>query len=183
MDETVLDITEAQFKIPLIIPDKAFVYRQVYKTQLDKVGRFPKAKHFMPDSDGLSTLWNEFATVKEVYHIIGISYKINKTVYKNPLEFSVFAFPIVFLKGIEGINEILHSPVFCGNPAPVGNPNNYAHASVCYGEDEQIRLNLSDYCSNKFDTAHCPIDFQTIESEVEALRLRLNNTKYHCCKK
>lgn len=181
MDE-ILGITQKQFAEPLPIPPESFVLRQANKTILDKEGRYPKAKHFIPDEDGLSVHWDNFITVEEVFHIIGLSYKFAKEEFKDPCQFHIFKFPVHFLLLIEGIAQVIHSPVFNGNPAPVGMPNNYAHSSICYGQDEEIRLKLSAYCNEEHEVAYCKVqDFELLEKEVEALRLRLNETKYHRC--
>ncbi|MEJ7684665.1 MAG: hypothetical protein WKG06_43820 [Segetibacter sp.] len=177
-------MTEQEFKNPLSIPNDAFVYRQVNLAHLkhelgNRKKRFPKESHFKPDADGLSVHWNRFIDVKGIYHIIGISFKPETTEFKDYRTFRVFSFPINFLKEVDGINSIIHSPVFNGNPAPVGFPNNYAHSSILYPDDEEIRIKLSTYCNEKYAECFCPTDLNLLDIEINPLRERLNQTEYH----
>lgn len=178
-------MTEEEFLKPLPITNEDHVYRQVHwsalqKSDSNKKKKFPNASHFTPDADGLSVNLAKLITLNGVYHIIGISFKPNTTEFKSYKDFKVFRFSFSFLRSIENIKSVLHSPVLNGNPAPVGNPNNYAHASVLYGEDdEDVRLKLSTYCDSNYEQALCTADFTSIDKEVAELRERLNDTPYH----
>jgi hypothetical protein len=169
-----------EYQYPLPIPDEDEVFRQVHKTKLDKeTDRFPKESNFIPDSDGLSVYWNAYCTITNIYEYIGISYRHKKTDYKNPKDFFLFKFLVGFIRKIDGVLDVKHSPVYNGNPSPIGFPNNFAHASIIYSDDVEIRLKLADYCNQNYDTSFCPVDFQYLEKEIIALRERLNDTPYH----
>lgn len=176
-------MTKKQFLTPLSILDDHSVFRQVPIQDLypkeDHPQKYPKPSHFKPHSDGLSVYWNQHIDAERVYNIIGLSYRTNKTEYKDPIKFLVFLIPVAHLRSIEGITEVSHTPHYSGDPAPVGSPNIYAHASIVFLDDEEIRLNLSDYCRNNHASCHCKVHFPTIESNVNELRQRLDNTIYH----
>lgn len=176
-------MTEAEFLTPLSILSENGVYRQAHLNQMDKNAspnrKFPKPAHFSPDPDGLSVHWDRFIQPHGVYHVIGLSYRFGKTEYKNPRDFRLFHFPVGWLRQLEGLVDVVHSPVFHGNPAPVGSPNNYAHASLIYPDDEEIRLKLSNYCQSNFDGCYRPVDFELLDSELNELRARLDQTSYH----
>jgi hypothetical protein len=184
MDE-VSQITEEQYLVPLPIPDETEVLRHVHLNELDKESkRFPKASHFKlregePD---LSVNWGELTSIEEAYYILGITYNL-KGKYKDIKQFKLFKFPVVFLRNIPGLEKVIHSPVFNGNPAPIGKPNNYAHASVFYPDDEEIRIKLSNYCNEAHVGSYCPVDYFHLEEVVADLKEKLNSTKYHVCKK
>ena len=173
-----------EFLKPLDILADDAVYRQAHFSQLiyppgNKHKRFPKASHFKPDEDGLSVNLCRLITVNGVYHIIGLTYRINKEEFKDPANFKLFTIQTSIITAIDGVVSIIHSPVFKGNPAPIGSPNNYAHTSLIYPDDEEIRLKLSDYCQQDFMHSYCTVDFEIIEKEVSALRERLDDTPYH----
>lgn len=176
--------TPEQFLQPLYIPNEDLVYRQAHITRLskfpnDKKKRFPDESHFKPDPDGLSVNWNGQCTVKGIYEVIGISFKHETSIYKNYREFRLFGLPVGFVRSVEGINDVVHSPVFNGNPAAIGSPNNYAHASILYPDDEEIRVKLSDFCRENYDQIYCTIDFDLLDPIINELRERLDNTPYH----
>ena len=177
-------MTPDEFQISLIINDDDSVYRQAHvsrliKTESSKKRRHPSESHFKPDPDGLSVHWNKHITVSGVFHIIGLSYKIGKGEYKDFKCFEVFSIPVEYIRSLEGVQAVVHSPVFNGDPAPIGSPNNYAHTSLIYPDDEEIRLKLSDYCQFDYDNSYCPADFTILDEEINELRKRLNDTIYH----
>jgi hypothetical protein len=183
LDE-IFDMTKDEFLAPLPITNDDVVYRQAHMTHLkylpgDKNSRFPKESHFKPDADGLSVNCCRLIPLNGVYHVIGLTYKFNTTHYKDPRQFQVFSLPVEFIRAIENVSDVVHSPVFHGDPAPIGSPNNYAHTSLLYPDDEEIRLKLSDYCQHNHNISFCPVDFSSIDIEVGALRIRLDDTEYH----
>lgn len=176
--------TPEEFLTVLPIPDTDLVYRQghlikLIKIQGDKKKRFPDETNFVPDPDGLSLHWSAYSTPEYVFKHIGISYKFNSTTYKTYSEFRVFSIPVALFRSLDGV-RVEHTPVYNGNPAPLGVPNNYAHASALYSaEDVEIRLKLSDYCRENYDKSHCSIDFKLLDPIIEDLRERLDQTNYH----
>lgn len=183
MDE-IFGLTEAEFILSLPVPNDSNVYRQVHKNDLDKQSRrFPQAKHFKLKKDelDLSVNWATYVTIDEVFYLIGLSHNA-KGNFKDVRMYEVFKFPVDFLRKLEGIEKVVHSPVLNGNPAPVGRPNIYAHTSVFYPDDEEVRKKLSNYCNDDYKNSYCSINIELIEPIIEKLRERLNNTKYHRCK-
>jgi hypothetical protein len=177
-------MTEQEFVTLLPIPDTDFLYRQVHDQDLKQIpgveaGRFPKERHFIPNEDGLSMHWHQYVSPEGVYHIIGLSFRGTTTTFKDPAKFKIVSIPVAVLRSIEQVSAVEHSPVFNGNPAAVGSPNNYAHSSVKFPNDEEIRLKLSDYCRDNHTNCFQQVDMQLIEREVQDLRSRLNNTLYH----
>lgn len=188
MDE-VLEITEEQFTVALAIPNEDFVYRQVPLTELDKESaRFPLPANFtIKYSRGekeLSVSWSAHTSVQQVFEVIGLSANM-KGEFKDIKRYKVFSLPVHFLRDVEGIEKVVHSPVFNGNPAPIGSPNIYAHASIFFPESEQveIRKKLSTYCQQNYGASYCEVDIASLEARVEALKARADNTRYHRCLK
>lgn len=185
MDEIFsLIYTEADFANPLEIADEDFVYRQVHRNDFDKESRrFPKANHFKLriGEEELSVNWDKLITVSEIYHLIGISHNA-KGFFKDIRQFEVFRFPVSFLRDLENIQKVQHTPRLTGNPAPEGQPNNIAHASVYYPDDEEVRVKLSNYCNEQYDDSFCKTDITLLEPVVEELRQRLYESKYYRCK-
>lgn len=177
-------MTEQSFLTSLQISGNDAVYRQAHASILskmpsDKKKRFPNEAHFKPDSDGLSVNWSRYLSPEEVYHLIGLSFKLGTTDFKDYKAFKIFKLPVEIIRSIEGIEDVVHTPVLNGNPAPIGSPNNYAHASIIYQDDEEIRLKLSDYCQFLYDDSYIPIDIPLLEIEINELRGRLDDTRYH----
>ena len=176
--------TQAQFLTSIPVYETDLVYRQIplnhlVKSASDKKKRFPNEAHFAPHADGLSVHWNAYCTVESIFKLIGISHKYGSLDFKNPREYRLFSIPVIFLRSLDNV-KVEHSPVFNGNPAPIGTPNNYAHASVIYGiEEVEIRIKLRDYCSENYNISHSPIDFALLDPEIDELRSRLDNTPYH----
>ena len=177
-------MTVAEFKAPLPIANEDAVFRQAHTSQLgvmkeDKNKRFPKPSHFKPDPDGLSVHWDRFIDVEGVFTIIGLSYRTGTTEYKDPKMFCVFSFPVGFVRAVEGVEDVIHTPFFNGDPASVGCPNNYSHSSILYPDDEEIRLKLSDYCRSNYEGCICTANFEMLEKAIAELRERLDETPFH----
>ncbi|MGN7722273.1 hypothetical protein [Chitinophaga sp. 22620] len=161
-----------------VITNECFVYRQAHIDKL-KNKRIPSESHFIPDSDGLSVYWNRHCTVNEIYILIGLSYRHKKTEYKNHEHFKVFKLNAGMLRSINGVQDVLHTPIINGNPAPLGQPNNYSHSSVIYENDEEIRMKICDFISENYDECYCDFEPSSLNDQIAALRERLDNTEYH----
>jgi hypothetical protein len=172
-------MTEAEFLTSLEINDGAFLYRQAHNNSLIKGERYPNASLFSHDPTGLSTNWNELATPEHAYHIIGLSYRFGKAEFKNCRQFSMFKIPVTLLKEIEAITKIHHTPVLNGNPAAVGTPNIYCHASIVYEDDTEVRLKVSDYCKENIDVCECLVDMDKVEQDILELRKQGDNNAFH----
>jgi hypothetical protein len=164
------------------IPDEDHVYRHCHYTDVikEKRLRFPNEAHFKPYSDGLSVNWDKKISLKQVFILLGLTHKPNQNVdFKDYKQFQVFKFPIKLLRGIPGIESVEHDPVFLGNPSPKGKPNNPAHTLVKYPDDEEIRMTLSDYSRENSTETYCPFDVNSLNAEIEELRLRLPDVPYN----
>jgi hypothetical protein len=188
MDD-ILEITENQFVIALAIPDEDEVYRQVPLTELDNDGaRFPRPDHFTikykRGEKDLSVNWSIHTSVEHTYCVIGLTNNY-KGEYKDPTKYKLFSIPVAFLRSIKGIEQVLHTPSFNGNPADLGNPNNYSHASIYFPIEEQqeIRKKLSTYCNQNYDASFKQVDYAIICPIIEKLKERKQSTKYHQCMK
>lgn len=188
MDE-VLEITESQFVVSLPIPNEDEVYRQVPLTELDnEEGRFPKPNHFTIKYDRgekeLSVNWSMHTSIEHAYCVIGLTNDF-KGEYKDPKRYKLFSLPVAFLRNIKGIQKVMHSPVFNGNPAKIGRPNNFAHASIYFPKEEQeeIRRKLSTYCNQNYNDSFKQVDYNIVCPIIEQLKERKQKTKFHQCLK
>ena len=166
MDEK-LEITESQFTVPLPIPDEENVYRQVKYDKGEKE---------------LSVNLASLCSVEEAYYIIRLSHDF-KDDFKDIKKYKLFSIPIHIIRSIKEIEKVLHTPVFSGNPADIGKPNIYSHASIYFSKEEQVevRKKLSTYCNQNFSDSYKEVDYLKISPIIESLRERKQNTKYHRC--
>jgi len=160
------------------------LYRHVHYSHRPKYQgkrRHPNESHFIlkDGEDGLSFNWNKYAKEKRGLIVIGL--KIGNNGSFIPIsDYSYFKFPVSFLYSIVGVYEIVHNPIFNGDPSEVGSPNNKSHSLVVFDRDDlSVRVNLSDYCNEHYESAKCDTDLAEIASRLNELRDRLNNTPYH----
>lgn len=164
------------------IPGEDHVYRHCHFSAVtrEKKLRFPNEAHFKPDPDGLSVNWDKRIAIKQIYILLGLSYKNQETdIFKDHKQFQVFKYPVDVLRGIPGIESVEHDPIYFGNPSPMGKPNNPAHALVKYPDDEEIRLVLSDYARENNAESYCPFDVNSLNAEIEELKSRLPDVPYN----
>ena len=166
-----------------VIPDDSHVYRQVLPHER-KVGnkkrRFPSEYHFelRIREKGLSVHWDKYITVEKIYLLLSLTNNSNKK-FLNHTAFKVFRYPVKFLRSIEKIEDVVHTPNFYGDPSPIGKPNNRAHADVLYQNDMEIFVKLRDYCDEEYDYAHCKFDVNSINEKVEELKSLFNDNEFH----
>ena len=164
------------------IPDDSFLYRQAHilsnTHQVDNK-RIPNESHFSPDEDGLSVYWDKYANEQFIYCYIALSYKFKSDKFKDYRAYKIYKFPTEIFRKIQDVSDVLHSPVYYGNPAPVGFPNNKSHSLVIYPNDVEIRLKLTDYVKEFYSEAHCEYDVKLLDKEISNLRERLNDTPFH----
>lgn len=165
-----------------IIPDNAFVYRQILPHEWIglKKRRFPSESHFelRPDEEGLSVNWDKYITVENNYILIALT-KNSKDKFQNHTAYKIFRYPTELFRNIEGIEDLIHKPVFNGNPAPIGKPNNQSHSEAIYVNDPEILLKLSDYCNVEHETSFCKFNVNSINDRVKELKAMLNDTPFH----
>jgi len=167
-----------------VIPDDAHVYRQVLPHERERVGkkrrRFPSEHHFelRPDEKGLSVHWDKYITVRNIYLLLSLTHNL-KGNFLNHTAFKVFRYPVKFLRNIQKIEDVIHTPNFYGNPSPIGKPNNRAHADVVYENDMEVFVKLRDYCDEEYEYAHCEFDVNSINDKVEELKNLLNDNEFH----
>lgn len=133
------------------IPNGNWLYRQVpsMSKYFDEVDgkRFPNEANFHCDETGLSLHWERYADVKWIYLFLSLC-KNAKGNYRDYRSFQIFRLPAGVIRSTEGVESVVHSPLYWGNPAPDGTPNNRAHASAFYPDDVEIRLKLRDWVGN-----------------------------------
>lgn len=140
-----------------IIPDIDFVLRQVPVTQTAPSGRrVPNEAAFKlrPRENGLSVNWEKYLDVKGNYILLGLTFN-NKNTFNEYTSFKIFRLEVGYIRSISGVTDVLHDPVFRGEPTLVGQPNNRAHSLIICDDDEEIRMKLSDYCRENFDISDC----------------------------
>ncbi len=149
----------------------------------NKKRKFPGPDHFAlrPDEEALSFNWCDYMTPQQHFMWLGLTYKKDQPAYLQPAAFKLFQYPVAVLRQMTGIQKIEHDPVYNGYPAPIGAPNNPAHALVCLDEanDEEVRLKLSLWVNDHYDTSAISWDIDSLETELQALRARGNATCYH----
>ncbi len=168
-----------------VIPDNGNVFRRVPTTPSHTIKtegrRCPNESHFIlkEGEEGLSVNWDKYITLKGNFILQALTYKHNQQVYCEYTGYIIFSFPIKELRRMEGIKDVFHRPVYNGNPANAGSPNNRSHSEIEYSNNLQARMDLVDYCNSNFDTSFCDIKVAEIKDEIEQLRKRLNDTPYH----
>jgi len=120
-------------------------------------------------------------TPQQHFMWLGLTYNKDQSAYLQPAAFKLFQYPVAVLRQMTGIQKIEHDPRCNGQPAPIGAPNNPAHASVYLDEpnDEEVRLKISEWVNEHYDASAISWDIEVLESELQALRDRGNATCYH----
>jgi hypothetical protein len=161
------------------IPDIDFVLRQVPVINTGPSGRrVPNETAFKlrPGENGLSVNWEKYLDIKHNYILLGITFnKINTFI--DYTAFKIFRLEVGYIRSISGVTDVLHDPVFRGDPSPVGQPNNQAHSLIICNDDEEVRIKLADYCRQNFDISDCKFNISSLRTEIEKLRQRLNETR------
>ena len=160
------------------IPDIDFVLRQVPVIQTGPSGRrVPNETAFKlrPGENGLSVNWEKYLDVKGNYILLGLTFNKNNT-FIDYTAFKIFRLEVGYIRSVSGVTDVLHDPVFRGDPAPVGQPNNRAHSLIICDDDEEVRTKLSDYCRDNFDISDCKFKITSLKTEIEKLKQRLNDT-------
>ncbi|UOB19372.1 hypothetical protein [Abyssalbus ytuae] len=168
-----------------LIPDEDFVFRQV--TPRDREGpngkrrRFPNETHFQlrKNEEGLSVNWSKYIDVEKNYILIALTKNQEKGTFQNHTAYKIFKYPVSFLRSIEKIEDVIHTPKFNGDPAPIGKPNNQSHSDVVYENDVEIFVKLMDFCEDEYDSAYCNFEVNSINDKIEELKALLNDTPYH----
>ena len=160
--------------MPEKIPNQDFVFRNVHFTQ--RTGRIPNEAAFKlrQGETGLSVNWDKYIDVKGCYILIGLSYS-NSNKFNDYTAFKIFKLQVEYIRSIDGINDVIHMPVFNGAPPPIGKPNNQAHSEILCIDDEEVRVKLADYCHNNYANSLCDFKVTSLEEEIKALKQRLNS--------
>src|SRR5690606_11561527 len=108
----------------LSIPNEDYVYRQTTPRDRKRSGKrkFPNESHFqLKDGErGLSVNWSKYNTVEENFLLISLTHS-KSGVFLDHKMFKIFRYPVSIFRKIEKIEDVIYSPVYNGNPAPVGN--------------------------------------------------------------
>lgn len=165
------------------IPDESYVFRQTVPR--DRTGtkkrKFPNESHFelREGESGLSVNWSEYMNVEKNYLLLSLTKNPKSGIFLDYTMFKIFKYPVSLFRSISKIDSVKHVPIFNGNPSDVGMPNNQAHSEVCYKNDMEIFVKLSDYCNTCFDDSYCDFDVSSVNDKVFELREMLNNTSFH----
>lgn len=165
------------------IPDESYVFRQTVPRERSgtKKRKFPNESHFelREGETGLSVNWNEYMDIEKNFLLLSITKSPISGNFLDYSMFRIFKYPVSLFRNISKIDKVIHAPIFYGNPSPVGIPNNQAHSEVCYENDIEICVKLSDYCDENYDEAYCDFDISSINDKVLELRGLLNDTPFH----
>ena len=161
-----------------IIPNEDFVLRQVHILRTKDINgkKIPTEAAFSlrsSDLEGLSVNWERYITIKENYILLGLTFNSNKKFVDYTL-FKIFKIQVQFIRSLENIEDVVHSPVFHGSLPPIGRPNNYAHSLIQGEIDEEVRMGLADYCMNNYEDSYCKYQVATLNTEINSLRQRLD---------
>ncbi len=167
------------------IPDTDHVVRHcpVMHTDKREGRRFPPPACFVlrPDEKGLSVNWMERMGIERHFILLGLQHN-RRSQYLNPAEFILFKLPVGALRSMDGVQEVVHVPVYNGDPAPMGSPNNPWHAEIIIADTENyldVRDWLSQYCLGNLDTTAMRFPGGELEGVIDGLRERNNDTDYH----
>jgi len=180
MDEAVKEIDQG-FPIE-DIDDTSLLYRTITimaTTKGSDKRRFPNEGAFAlrPHETGLSLNWSKYCCENKSLIVKGLTKSL-----RDPFNFIdvspniVFNFPSNFLKSY---GELKHTPIYLGNPSPVGLPNNISHSELTPYEELKMRMDLADYCNQNHASSFCKTNMSDLKLEIENLRQRLNDTPYH----
>lgn len=165
------------------IPDESYVFRQTVPRERtgNKNRRFPNESHFelREGETGLSVNWDKYMDVEKNYLLLSLTKSPKSGNFLDHSMFKIFKYPVRLFRSISKINSVKHVPIFNGDPSEVGLPNNRAHSEVCYENDIEICVKLSDYCNTSFDDSCCDFDVNSINDKVVELRNMLNDTPFH----
>jgi hypothetical protein len=123
------------------IPDADNVYRLVHTSQFQKPNReLPRIAVFAPHQGEqvISVDWSKYTNPTESLLRVGKTYKTGKPEFKNPAEFQVFEMNVGKARRLVlPTLEVLHDPLFIGDPEPEGSPNNRSHAHIQFPSTEE----------------------------------------------
>jgi hypothetical protein len=128
-----------------------------------KGSRMPSESMFVPDEDGLSVDWDKYSSPEQSLIRTGLTFRYNTQEFKDPRKFLVFRLNVGEVRQIEEVAAVTHTPVFHGDPPPVGSPNNRSHSSII-SIDEEVRLKLRDVAKEE----NC--DLEKVLTAVQVLR-------------
>ncbi len=150
------------------IPDSASLFRLVHVNMI-KVrpeSRIPSDSMFVPDSDGMSADWDKHSSPEDSLIRTGLTFRPNTSEFKDPQKFKVFSLNVGEIRLLEDSLTVTHTPVFHGEPPPVGNPNNWSHSSTNHfkGDDVEVRRKLRNAA------LEVSVDMEIVQLRVESLR-------------
>ncbi len=146
--------------------DDCILYRLLHRNHLDKKNKEIRANCFDPEVDGLSTDWNRYCDPEQILIRTGLTYRFKTIEYKDPQKYSLITLSVREIRAIQEISDIVHTPTF-RNPERIGSPNNPAHTSVFY-IDEEVRMELKKIAKHIAE-----VDRDKINLEIEKLRANI----------
>jgi hypothetical protein len=165
-----------------LIPDSDTIYRRIHFTVRQRKRREPTESAFglRPDEKYLSFNWGKYINVPETFISIGLNHNVKKN-WVNIRDFTLLHFNVGFIKTMPDVASVLHKPSYYGNPSPVGLPNNRSHAGVYFDDDDdsKFRSTIAKWAQDNLSGCDCEFEHSNIDDELNELRERGNETKYH----
>jgi len=161
------------------LPNKDKVLRIVLNTERDRRNKIiPAIRCFTLSAvdkiEGfkLSVDWDQKTTPEETLIRVGLTFRGSGPEYKDHSNREVFAINIDFLRGLDGIIDVIYNPIF--NDPPInGRPNNIAHSLVEFRKEDydqyeaQIFTEIRSYAMN----SKLIVDMNFVNEQVTNLRV------------
>lgn len=152
------------------------------KRVTSRTHKIPGTEHFTLrkdlGEDSLSFNCEAIADVEMSFSLIGLTFGENGK-FIDYTGYVFFRYAVKFLLSLPKFERIMYSPTYHGNPSPLGTPNNKSHTSLYCGDfDIGTRSLLSLYCQDNEET-YLKFKVGTIRDQIEALKLRENDTPFH----
>ncbi|OYD43934.1 hypothetical protein [Sphingobacterium cellulitidis] len=187
MDENIEKVEASKLSDKVGLDDTSYLFRLAPSKLVDRQDslsgkrRIPNESVFelREGEEGLSMNWDKYICEKKSLILRGLTYKKNSTDFIDPSSCLVFKLPTSMIKDYANIK---YSPIFIGNPSPIGFPNNKSHCDVIPSNEGmalKLMMDLVDYCKNEHEKAFCDTNYKSLRPILEEYRAQGNNTPFH----